>query len=208
MEYLHNSSRVEAFSDAVFAFAATLLIVSVGNEASSSILKVDWAVFLSFTVSFFVLVGLWWLHYNFFRRTKYIDNWIIAMNAILLFVILYYVFPLKTLINSMSGKEALGGIDELASLFQLYSVGFFLIFLCLGLMYYRAYRKTKPEGENWHLLFYARHFGIYVIVALLSILIAESKIGIRIALPGIIYAMLGPLCYWHGVYFDKKFNVK
>ena len=85
MKLPHNISRIEAFSDGVFAFAATLLVVSVGTQAENSILQVDWMMFLSFGVSFFALVGLWSVHYNFFRRTNYMDNMIIALNAILLF---------------------------------------------------------------------------------------------------------------------------
>jgi len=38
----HNISRVEAFSDGVFAFAATLLVVSVGNETGDSALQINW----------------------------------------------------------------------------------------------------------------------------------------------------------------------
>lgn len=205
MKYLHNSSRIEAFSDAVFAFAATLLVVSVGMEESSSVIKIDWLAFIGFAVSFFVLLALWWLHYNFFRRTKYVDGFIIALNAVLLFVVLYYVFPLKSLINSMTGLQRLS-LDEVSELFQLYSLGFFLIFLCLALMYYRAFVKTKADDLNYDLLFYTRHFGIYVLVALLSIVLAKSKLGMAWILPGMIYMLLGPLCYFHGVYFAKKIN--
>ena len=204
-KFLHNITRIEAFSDAVFAFAATLLVVSVGYEESTSVLKIDWMLFLSFAVSFFVLVSLWWLHYNFFRRTDYVDNWIITFNTVLLFVVLYYIFPLKSLINSWVGSRRLT-MDEFSSLFQLYSLGFFLIFLCLSLMYYRAYKKTRSDNQNLDLLFYARHFGIYVGVAALSILISKVQLGLEIALPGIIYFLLGPLCYWHGAWFSKKFK--
>ncbi|MDB4292192.1 TMEM175 family protein [Maribacter sp.] len=203
MKYLHNISRIEAFSDAVFAFAATLLVVSVGMGQNSSVIQIDWLAFLGFGVSFFVLVALWWLHYNFFRRTKYIDGTIIALNAVLLFVILYYVFPLKSLINSMTGMQQLS-ILEVSSLFQLYSLGFCLIFLCLSLMYYRAFLKTKSVDLNYDLLFYTRHFGIYVFVALLSMLIAKAQLGLKWALPGMIYMLLGPLCYFHAVTFAKK----
>ncbi|MEM7382491.1 MAG: TMEM175 family protein [Bacteroidota bacterium] len=206
MKYLHNVSRVEAFSDAVFAFAATLLVVSVGSDNSSSILRIDWVVFLSFGVSFFVLVSLWWLHYNFFRRTDYMDNWIIAINAVLLFVILYYIFPLKSLINSMTGKVAMRTIEDLGTLFQLYSLGFFLIFGCLALMYYRVYAKTKSTKPNIQLLFYTRHFGIYVGVSILSILLSTFQIGLDFFLPGIIYVLLGPLCYAHGKLFNLKYQ--
>lgn len=205
MKYPHNISRIEAFSDAVFAFAATLLVVSVGIEESSSVIKIDWMAFVGFGGSFFVLLALWWLHYNFFRRTKYIDGVIIALNAVLLFVVLYYVFPLKTLINSMTGMQRLS-FDKVAELFQLYSLGFFLIFLCFALMYYWAYTKTKAKDLNHDLLFYTRHFGIFILVSALSIIMAKSKIGITWALPGLIYMILGPLCYFHGVYFAKKFK--
>lgn len=205
MKYPHNISRIEAFSDAVFAFAATLLVVSVGMQESNSVIKIDWLAFIGFGVSFFVLLALWWLHYNFFRRTKYMDGWIVALNAILLFVVLYYVFPLKSLINSMTGMQRLS-FDEVSSLFQLYSLGFFLIFLCLALMYYRVYKKTKNTALNYELLFYTRHFLIFVFVSLLSIILAKTQLGIKWALPGMIYMLLGPLCYLHGVFFAKKFK--
>ena len=205
MKFPHNIGRIEAFSDAVFAFAATLLVVSVGTDVNNSVLNVDWKGFISFGVSFFVLIGLWSLHYNFFRRTNYMDNWIIAINSILLFVVLYYVFPLKSLINTWTGGFGIS-IEDFSSLFQLYSLGFFLIFLCLALMYYRAYTKTKKLENSISLLFYFRHFLIYVIVALLSMIIAKLKIGLRFALPGIMYAILGPLCYLHGIYFGKKYD--
>lgn len=205
MKFPHNISRIEAFSDAVFAFAATLLVVSVGTDVDNSVLNIDWKVFISFGVSFFVLIGLWSLHYNFFRRTNYMDNWIIAINSILLFVVLYYVFPLKSLINTWTGGLGIS-IEDFSSLFQLYSLGFFLIFLCLSLMYYRAYTKTKHLENSISLHFYFRHFCIYVIVALLSMVIAKFKIGLRFALPGIMYAILGPLCYLHGIYFAKKYD--
>nr|WP_298999233.1 TMEM175 family protein [uncultured Allomuricauda sp.] len=203
MKLPHNISRVEAFSDGVFAFAATLLVVSVGNETAGSALQINWLAFLSFAVSFFVLVALWYTHYNFFRRTDYMDNLIIALNAILLFVVLYYIFPLKSLINTWTGSISIT-LENFSSLFQLYSLGFFFIFLCLAFMYLQAYRKSE-EPKNYSLLFYARHFGIYVLVSLISIVLAKTKVGLRFASPGIVYAILGPLCYFHGVHFKKKF---
>ncbi|MCE2611809.1 DUF1211 domain-containing protein [Flavobacteriaceae bacterium D16] len=205
MKFLHDSKRVEAFSDGVFAFAATLMVVSLDLNESFVLMESKSVSFISFGVSFFVLVALWKVHYNFFRRTAYMDDWIIAFNAILLFVVLYYVFPLKSLVNSFLGKEPVT-MDGLASLFELYSAGFLMIFLCLALMYYRAYRKTKSVDRSLYLLFYARHFGIYVGVALISIALSGFKIGIIFGFPGIVYALLGPLCYWHANWFEKKFR--
>ncbi|RNC89725.1 MAG: DUF1211 domain-containing protein [Allomuricauda sp.] len=207
MKLPHNISRVEAFSDAVFAFAATLLVVSFGTGEDFSVIQVQTTSFITFGVSFFVLVGLWSVHYNFFRRTNYMDNWIIALNAVLLFVVLYYVFPLKSLLDTWTGGMGLS-FEDFSSLFQLYSLGFLLIFLCVSLMYLRAYKKTKSMKNALQLLFYTRHFAIYVGVALLSICLAKLKIGLQFALPGLIYALLGPLCYWHGITFEKYHNSK
>ncbi|PIB30649.1 transglutaminase [Maribacter sp. 4U21] len=205
MRFPHNISRIEAFSDAVFAFAATLLVVSLGTDSTDAIIDIDVKLFTGFAVSFFVLVILWFLHYNFFRRTNYMDNVIIAINAVLLFVVLYYVFPLKSLVNSWFLPQGMTP-DKLAGLFELYGLGFALIFLCLSLMYYRAYKKSKHLKNSITLLFYVRHFGLFVVVALISIIIAYLQIGINYGLPGILYALLGPFCSVHSYLFYKKFK--
>ncbi len=204
MKFLHNISRVEAFSDAVFAFAATLMVVSLDKGDSLIQVKDNWIGFLSFGVSFFVLVALWKVHYNYFRRTDYIDNWTITFNAILLFVVLYFVFPLKSLTFSWFSQRGISR-EDLASLFELYSLGFLLIFLCFSLMYWRAYNKTD-EKQKPTLHFYARHFMVFVVVSFVSILLSAFQVGVGFGLPGFIYIILGPLCYWHANHFSKKYG--
>ncbi len=207
MKFLHNINRVEAFSDGVFAFAATLMVVTLDMENTLWLTGAKAGSFISFGASFFVLVMLWKVHYNFFRRNSYIDNWIIALNSVLLFVVLYYVFPLKSLINSWMGLQAINR-DELASLFVMYGFGFAVIFLCYSLMYLRAYRRTRSVESAIDLHFYAQHFSIYVQVAILSIILGVLKVGINFGAPGFLYGLLGPLCYLHAVWFDKKYRKK
>ena len=208
MKYPHNISRIEAFSDAVFAFAATLLVVNVDIGVDIEAMdKASITSFLSFFVSFFVLVGLWWVHYNFFRRTDYMDNWIIALNVVLLFVVLYYVFPLKSLVKSWMG-EGISTWSSLASLFLMYGLGFLLIFLCFALMYFRAYKKTKATENSTNLYFYFRHFLIFSFVGLISVILAYMELGIQYGLPGFAYVLIGPFCTIHSFTFFKKFDVK
>ncbi|MEN1783829.1 MAG: TMEM175 family protein [Bacteroidota bacterium] len=203
MLFSHNSSRVQAFSDAVFAFAATLLVFSFDMGSDFAFSRDTVTGFLCFFVGFFVLVGLWWVHYNFFRRTAYLDNGIIALNCVLLFVVLYYVFPLKELIKSWMGTGAYSR-SNLAQLFVSYGLGFTLLFLCLALMYWRA-KKGTTEAENTVMLhFYSRHFAIFVLVGALSVALALLQVGIQYGLPGITYFLIGPLCYWHSHRFFKN----
>ena len=206
MKISHDISRVEAFSDGVFAFAATLMVVNIDQSGSLFTLENNWINFIAFGVSFFVLVALWWLHYNYFRRTDNVDNWTIVLNVILLFMILFFVFPLKSLIQTVFQEFKITQ-DILASLFIQYSVGMLLIFLCLSLMYLRASQRVDDPQERKQLMYFASHFSIFVFVAIISIVLAFLQIGIRFGTPGFVFMLLGPLCYLHSVRFIKKHGV-
>ena len=206
MKFLHNTNRLEGFSDAVFAFAATLMVVSLDVNESFSLMDSKVSGFVAFAVSFFVLVILWKVHYNFFRRTDHVDNWVIAYNSVLLFVILYYVFPLKSLVNSWMGEEPLTE-EGLAQLFQLYGAGFLCIFLCFSLMYRRVAKMTADSEKQKIYRFYSQHHGIYVLVATLSVALAVARIGIQVGAPGFFYGLLGPLCYGHAKWYGSKHKI-
>src|ERR687889_1105498 len=90
-----DTSRVEALSDGVFAFAITLLVVSLEVPRTFDQLLVMMRGFLAFAVTFAMLFHVWFVQYKFFRRYGLSDNFTIWMTACLLFVVLFYVYPLK-----------------------------------------------------------------------------------------------------------------
>lgn len=211
------STRIEAFSDAVFAFAATLLVVSL--EVPATVVELERALlgFVPFTLSFGALVLLWSVHRAFFRRFPLGDRTTVALNACLLFVVLFYVYPLKFLargLASMLFGPAVGGggriesFAELAKLFAWYGAGFAALFLLVAALYRHGARRARelglPEAARHEALFLARHYAIFVGVGLLSVLLAASGLGVRIALPGWIYGLLGPLCALHGVWSGRR----
>ena len=207
MIFSHSKSRLEALSDGVFAFAATLMVVEVGSSAELISFVEEIPNFIAFGASFFIMMALWKLHYNFFRRTKYVDNWIITFNMILLFTVLFYIFPVKSLLDSLLNKATMT-IDQFSQLFQIYSIGFSFMFLSYVLMYYRAFKKDKKVDNPYVLLFYARHLLIFVIVGITSAIMAKYQIGLRYGAPGFIYMILGLLCYIHSVQFQKKHSLE
>ena len=200
MKFSHSKNRLESLSDGVFAFAATLMVVNIGNNKNGVAFYNDIPNLISFAVSFFVMMAIWKVHYNYFRRTNFIDNWIIAFNMILLFMVLFYVFPIRTLLETALNGLRLD-INEFSKIFQIYSAGFSALFLCFVLMYYRAYKKTASKM----LLFYTRHFFIFVLVGLTSLLLAKFYVGLQFGFPGFVYAILGLLCYVHSKWFFKKY---
>ncbi len=93
----HEPTRLETFSDAVFAFAVTLIIVSLEVPKSFDELFETMKGFLSFGVCFTVLFLIWNNQNIFFRRFGLVDAYTTTLNGFLLFVVLTYTYPLKFL---------------------------------------------------------------------------------------------------------------
>ena len=98
----HEVSRIEALSDAVFAFAVTLLVVALEVPKTYDELMEVMRGFGAFAICFALLFVVWFNQYKFFRRYGLNDNLTIVINAVLLFVVLFYVYPLKFLFTFLS----------------------------------------------------------------------------------------------------------
>jgi uncharacterized membrane protein YwaF len=96
--------------------------------------------------------------------------------------------------------------ESLANLFEIYGSAILFIFLSLSLMYFYTAKKDKKNLTPFKMIFYARHYGIFVLIAAISIILSFLKVGLKIGLPGIIYSLLGPLCWAHGVWSRKKYG--
>jgi hypothetical protein len=86
-------SRLEGFSDAVFGFALTLLVVSLETPNDFQALRQMVTSFLPFALMFAMVCWIWYEHNLFFRRYGMQDAWTVFLNCILLFVVLFYVYP-------------------------------------------------------------------------------------------------------------------
>ena len=88
-------TRLESFADAIFAFALTLLIVSLEVPKSLADLIGTMRGFPAFAVCFTLLATLWNTHYKSSRRYGLDDPTTRFLTCILLFIVLFYVYPLK-----------------------------------------------------------------------------------------------------------------
>ncbi|MFN8535137.1 MAG: TMEM175 family protein [Dehalococcoidia bacterium] len=148
-------SRLEGLTDAVFGFAITLLVVSLDVPDNFDELQRELLHFPAFVACFALLLVFWRAHYDYFRRFGLEDGFVITVNSALLFVILFFVYPLKFLFSwTIDGLLGLptdvmrpDGVatpaiepQDIPLLMTFYGTGMVLIAVCFVLLYLHALR--------------------------------------------------------------------
>lgn len=201
-------TRIEGFSDAAFAFALTLLVVSLEVPDNFAELFESMQGLGAFAVCFALLCWVWYQHYLFFQRYGLADLPIIWLNGVLLFLVLFYVYPLKFMFNVLfagASKQSLLTYSEVPWLFTIYGLGFLTIFLVLGLMHLYAWRKREEleldAAERAITRYEIRFCLINTGVAALSIAAAWASWP---KAAGWVYFSLAPAHAWHGWISGRK----
>lgn len=218
----HEVSRIEGLSDGVFAFAITLLVVSLEVPKTFTELFVNMRGFGAFAISSVLLFMVWYNQYKFFRRYGLEDNTTIFLNAVLLFVALFYVYPLKLifsyLVSMLTGGhgevrlangnvEAMVEPNQMGTLLLIFGVGYVAVFVVFVLLYLHAYRKRHALDLNELEVFDTRNSIQESLLncAVGTISMAVAFFGGRYAMwAGPVYMLVGALMAIHGVMMGKK----
>jgi len=214
-ERRHEITRVEAFSDAVFAFALTLLVVSLDVPQSYDELVKLMAGFVPFACSFALLTWLWYEHTVFFRRYGLQDPYTVTLNAVLLFVVLFYVYPLKFLFTAffaffipLLDIQLRINPYQLGTIFAIYGAGFILIFLMFGLLYLQAYRKRHVLGLSPVEVFDVRAAGgehlVSASVGIIATVVALVAPPPYPVFSGFTYFLMGPAHWIYGTRVARR----
>jgi len=211
-------SRIEGLSDAVFGFAITLLVVSLEVPKTFNELVSAMSGFGAFAISFALLFLVWYNQHKFFRRYGLQDTITIVLTAVLLFVVLFYVYPLKFLFTFLVSRftgghgevrlpngnieSMLDNDGQMGSLMLIFGFGYLAIFLVFVLLHIHAYRKREQLELNtleaFDTICSIQEAGLNCAIAIVSISLVWFG-GARMAgLAGLAYMLTGVVMAIHG----------
>ncbi len=211
-------TRLETFTDAAFAFATTLLVISLGGIPGSYVELIEALKGTpAFAASFASVVSYWYTHRQWSRFYGLEDMPTTLISMSLIFVMLVFVYPLKmvfaALFHWISGgwlptNFVLESNSDLTGLFIIYGLGFFAMNACVVMLYMRA----KALSEDLNLDELERivtqsgvvNFGALALTGLLSFLVAwlaPHRVGVW---AGFAYATLPIVMPILGVHYGRK----
>ncbi len=189
---LMNLARLEAFSDGVFAFAATLLVIEIrvpdlhgaSNAQASHALVALARPLLAYVTSFLVIGVIWLNHHTVFTGLTDVDRPTVLLNLALLIVVAFLPFPTELISDY-------GNLAAIVAFYGLAQAATGATFCALWFYVERRYRLRSGAVRSQRAIASSRWWAAaYPTIALGGSLAAFASIPLSVS----IYALL-PVAY-------------
>lgn len=209
-----ENTRIEAFTDAAFAFAVTLLVIG-GSHTPANVgeLLDALAGVPAYAASFALLCLFWHAHYTWFRRYGVEDGRSVLLSLALVFLVLIYVYPLHMLFSVAfavpltdppTGPAGIGTPHDIALMFVIYGVAYAALSGIIVLFHVHAWHLRERLGLDRAETLVTRNqmarwtcnAGIGLLSAALALATPRSASAAVRALPGAAYflhVLTGPV---------------
>ena len=188
-----DTGRIEAFSDAVFAIAITLLIIEIGvphldDEPPGTTLPQAlvglWPSYLAYVISFLQIGVIWANHHNRFRFIERSDHGLLFLNILFLMCVAFIPFPTALLAEYLEGTA---GERETAGVIYAGTLAVTAVFFTLLWLYAATNRRLVDRGLDPSLLRamtrrYLLGTVAYVLVFLLAFVNVAASLALIVAL--------------------------
>jgi uncharacterized membrane protein len=141
-----RTSRLEAFSDGVFAIAGTLLVLELRVPAESSdlggaLLRL-WPAYVAYLVSFLTIGIIWVNHHTLLEHCKNVDRRFLYLNLLLLIAVGIVPFP-----TALVGQYILSE-DGATPALVVYGLGGILIAIAFTGVFLYATHDQRLVGDR------------------------------------------------------------
>jgi uncharacterized membrane protein len=180
---LRDKDRVEAFSDGVFAIAATLLVADLKSPSGLAgmglgrALIANWTSYLAFVLSFMTVVIFWGNHHQAFKHIRYTDAIFLVLNGLLLMVIAFVPHAAAVLSDYLLDP----GQARVATAF--YAVTLFAAAVGVNLLW--GYAVCHPDlliedADSPEIQFHSRHLRLSLYLRGLTIALACVSVPVSL----------------------------
>jgi TMEM175 potassium channel family protein len=141
-----GTARLEAFSDGVFAIAATLLILELKLSGSGSLthqLLDLWPSYGGYVISFATIGIMWINHHAIFGQIERANRTFLVISVLFLMVIAFIPFPTHVLAANLTGGDA----TVAAFFYGLTNVVMAVMFNVLWFYAIRGGRLLAPDAD-------------------------------------------------------------
>jgi uncharacterized membrane protein len=215
-----KTSRLDTFSDAAFAFAMTMLVISVGNiPGSYQELVLALKGIPTFIASFALIMGFWIGHRSWSQRYGLEDPVSTFLSLAFVLIVLIYLYPLKIVLSTfftwMSGgwlptNFTLLSVSEIIGVFIIYGLGLAALAGCLALLSLRALMlSSELLLDTREKMMTKASFAIWLLMALtgfISALFAWLMPDHISVYAGFVYFTLSFSMPWITQYYKNKIN--
>ena len=202
-------TRIEVFVSAAFAFAITMLVISIDQIPNSvpALIEVSKQI-PAFVLSAVQLMWIWQTHALWSKRFGLEDGLTIFISSALVIIVLIFIYPLKMMFSGLfawltdgflPSQFTLSNYEELRYLFVYFALVFSVISLIFLWMHQHALNLkdalllSREESFQLQTYIYIRWSLVVVgVLALIAPLLAADK---WLPFTGFVYALIG-LCYY------------
>ena len=207
-------TRVDAFVDAAFAFAVTLLFISLGHVPQSvgDLVQALRGV-PAFAASFYIISRFWQAHRSWSRHYGIEDAYGVRLSLALVFLLLVYVYPLRMVAGLTFASFSGGALEEtpivvrsvadLRTIYVVFGIGYALTGTIFVLLHRHALGLADALGltaaERIRTRTICRRWtGVIALAGLSAILASVLPMGRDAAfpcdiVPGFLYLLLIPM---------------
>jgi len=182
-----SKDRMEGFSDGVFGFAATLLVLDIALRPPGTPLQQmlhAWPAYLAYLVSFLTIGVSWLLHTALTDQLTGVDQLFLRLNLLVLLVVVFLPFPTGLVADALRHDD-ISGERVYVTLYGLTLLAISLLGSALD-AYARYVHLYSPAGEGeelhrTHRKFLPAVIG-YVIAILIGLLLPVAAVALYFGL--------------------------